>query len=89
MSSSPVYILFGSSLSGFVTYALLQPANSLTCAGGIAERSDILGNVETCVNVFGSDLLGVVGAVDQYVAAGLVGLVFLVAGVIRKARAPR
>jgi hypothetical protein len=81
-----LYTLFGTSLAGIATFGFMQPTNSLTCAGGLLERTDFLGNVEKCVDILGSDLGGLVGAVDPYLAAGVVGAVVFIAGLVAEHR---
>jgi hypothetical protein len=82
MTPPPLYTLFGTSIAGVLTLALMQPTNAPFCAGGLLERTDILGNAEKCVNVLGSDLGGLVGAFDPLLAAGVVGALAFVIGLV-------
>ncbi len=80
MSEPIIYTLFGGGVSGLVTGLLVKPANEFTCEGGFAERHDIFGTPEQCVNALGWDLLGLVGTLDPLVAAGFVGMAFFLGG---------
>ena len=86
MTPPVIYSLFGGGFSGTITLVLLRPANALTCEGGLSEHSDILGNPDECVNMFGSAMLGLVGAVNPFIAAGGVGVVVLNAGLALERR---
>ncbi len=80
MSEPIIYTAFGGGISGLVTGLLLRPANEFTCEGGMGERQNILGTPEQCVNALGSDVLGLVGALDPLIAAGVVGMAFFFGG---------